>query len=134
MIKTDVRISAHVHHAFYIAFVHKISFYPKLIFFGQIHTELGSRCLTCFKFRVLKGPQLHRKATNKFLLDSLGELLDNVAYARQIVKAALDFVIRVVWTTPDKYIFFAFAVPWRFVRRVPPGVRVVVASLKWSQV
>jgi len=54
--ESDVRIAVHVHNAVFITFVHLVSVYPKPHRFGQIHTELGSRRLAYFKFRILRGP------------------------------------------------------------------------------
>ena len=56
--------------------------------YAQCRLTVGLDVADCMLERVLS--YRHRKATNKFLLDSIGELLDCVAYARQIVGRKID--------------------------------------------
>ena len=56
--ENDVRMVARVQNAVFITFVHGSSTHPKLSRFGQFHAEYALMALTCFKFRILRGPQI----------------------------------------------------------------------------
>lgn len=88
MTETDVRISAHVHNAVSITFVHQISLYPKPHSFGQVNAEQDSRCLACFKFRFLKGPQTKKcRAAHGLNLARTAEGRYRTKYTVQWVRA-----------------------------------------------
>ena len=54
--ENDVRMVARVQNAVFITFVHTSIPHPKWHRFGQLHAEHALWALTCFKFRILRGP------------------------------------------------------------------------------
>ena len=59
--KPHVRMVARVQNAVFITFVHTSIPHPKWSRFGQFHAEHALMALTCFKFRILRGPHVSRK-------------------------------------------------------------------------
>jgi hypothetical protein len=57
MTENGVRMMARVQKAVFITFVHGSISHPKWNRFGQFHAEHALWALTCFKFRILRGPQ-----------------------------------------------------------------------------
>ena len=94
--ESDVRIAEHVQNAVFITFVQWFIRHPKWNGFGQIHAEPGPWCLTCFKFRILRGPQDTVKNAN-------GRHAKNPSWPQSIAHHRGFLIIRPSPRTPQRH-------------------------------